>query len=102
MPAPLDGKPHGSVEAGKLIRPKPLGLALPEPHPGHRDPILNLVIQGHRVPPQMNPSRQGLQLFASARVYQLGRIEGDSGTEEVIPALHPVELAPNARPQRLG
>lgn len=97
MPAPLHRKPQGSVEPGNLIHPKPLGLAFPEPHPSHRNPILDFIIQRHCVPPQMKPCGQCLQPLPGAGVYQLGRLEGNSGMEKVVPAPYLIQLAPNAR-----
>jgi hypothetical protein len=73
--ATLNGKAQGTVERRELVRPQPLGLPLPEPHPGHANPTFHFIVERHRITPEMQPARQRLQPFSGLVVYQLPGIE---------------------------
>lgn len=93
MVPPLDGEPQGAVEPGQFVDPKSFGLAFSQPHTGHGHSVLDLIIQRHCIPSQVQPCRKRLQLLARVRIHQLGSVEGDPGVVEVVPASRPIELA---------
>jgi hypothetical protein len=102
VPSALDGESQRPVEPGQLIDAKSASLAFAQPYPSNRHSILDLILQRHRVPPQMNPPGQRLQLRAGGNIYQFGRIEHDAGMDKVFPACHPIELTPDSSAQGIG
>ena len=53
MVSPLNGKSKRSVQAGQVIGPEALSLALPESHPGNPGGALDLVGQRYGIAPDV-------------------------------------------------
>jgi hypothetical protein len=102
MPASLDRKPQGAIEAGELINPQSLGLPLAQPHPSDRLSVLDLVIEGNGITPDVKTTWQRLQTPAGCGVQQLVRLQNEVGILEVPPAPYRLQLLsdPVAEPSR--
>jgi hypothetical protein len=99
VPPSLYGKEEGPVEPGQLVLPEPLGLPLAEANSGDTFTPVYLIVQRHGVSAQVQTRWQSLEAFADRGVYQLGLIDGDPGSQEVVPAGHSFQLLPYAGSQ---
>ena len=71
MIPPMHRKSEGTVEPGQLVRPKSLGLPFPESHAGDPQAAFNFVVQRHRIAPQVQPPREGLEVLPGLLVHEL-------------------------------
>jgi hypothetical protein len=85
VPAALDRKKERAVQPRQLFRSKPLRLSLPQSNSRYSLPSLNLIVQRHHITPEVNSTRQGLQLLPDGAVYQLLRVDGEPGPNELLP-----------------
>lgn len=97
----LDGKPKRPVKRRKLILTETPGLAFPQTHPCHPYPILYLIVEWDRVPPQVEPARKRLQPFSGLFVDQLTRVKRDPGMKKILPAGDFRQLLPDPPSQLL-
>ena len=96
MTATLHCKPEGAVERGQLVRAKTARLSLTEAHPCHSDPILDFVVERHRVTSKTQAGGKRLQPFSCFVVNELARFDLYPGLQKTLPARHPFELTPDS------
>ena len=88
MAASLDHEAQGPIQLRELVGTEPIGLAFPQPDPDHPVAVLDLVVQRHRITPNVKSAGECFQAFTCRLVYHRGRIDQDAGSHEVVPAAH--------------
>src|SRR5918995_1019231 len=101
MISALNGKPERAIQRRQFVGAEPLRLPLAQANSSYALPILHLIVQWNRVSPEMNAAGQRLQPRPCVSIDELRGLESDSGSQEIVPAVYPLELLPISLPQRL-
>ena len=98
----LDREAERPVQRRDLVGSKSPGLTLAQPDPGDTLSIDDLVVERHRIAAQAETGRQRFETLADVTLDQQGRIEHDPGVQELLPAVHGLELRSDPLAQRAG
>jgi hypothetical protein len=98
----LDCEAEWTIQLGELVSPKPLGLALAKPHPRDADAVRDLVAERCRVPSDRHHPGKCPESIADRCGHQIGRIEGNRGMLEPVPAVDVSQLTQQPILESLG